>query len=71
MRSTARLCDVTPRSVLSILPLAGENCEKIMGKLIVNVPVGVVQCDEIWGYVFKKEAHKLPEEADDENIGGA
>ena len=26
-----------------------------MGRLIVNVPVKQVQCDEIWGYVGKKE----------------
>jgi hypothetical protein len=30
-----------------------------------------MQCDEIWGYVFKKEAHKLPAEASDESIGDA
>jgi IS1 family transposase len=71
VRSTARLCEVEPRTVLSILKLAGENCERIMGRLIVNVPVEDVQCDEIWGYVFKKEAHKNPWEADDKNIGDA
>src|ERR1700691_440769 len=42
-----------------------------MGRLIVNVPVKDVQCDEIWGYVAKKEAHKLPTEADDDSIGDA
>ncbi len=54
-----------------MLVLAGENCERIMGRLIANVPVTDVQCDEIWGYVYKKEAHKLPMESDDDSIGDA
>jgi IS1 family transposase len=54
-----------------MLTLAGENCEKIMGRLVVNVPVKDVECDEIWGYVYKKEAHKLPEEAHGDSIGDA
>ena len=51
--------------------LVGEKCEKLMGRLIVNVPVTDVQCDEIWGYVRKKEAPKTPSEANDETIGDA
>lgn len=71
VRSTSRLCDVEPKTVLAMLKLAGENCERLMGKLIVNVPVKDVQCDEIWGFVGKKESHKLPAEANDESIGDA
>jgi transposase-like protein/IS1 family transposase len=71
IRSTARLCDVEKRTVLNILTLAGESCERIMGRLVVNVPVKDVQVDEIWGYVYKKEAHKLPDEAHDDGIGDA
>jgi IS1 family transposase/lambda repressor-like predicted transcriptional regulator len=71
VRSTSRLCDVEKRTVLNVLKLVGEKCERIMGKLLVNVPVKDVQCDEIWGYVYKKEAHKLPAEANDHSIGDA
>ena len=42
-----------------------------MGKLLVNIQVKDVQCDEIWGYVGKKEAHKFPFEAHDNSIGDA
>jgi IS1 family transposase len=42
-----------------------------MGRLIVNVPCRDVQCDEIWAYVYKKEAHKLPMEAHDDSMGDA
>jgi transposase-like protein/IS1 family transposase len=71
VRATARLCDVQPRTVLTMLKLAGESCEKVMGRLIVNVPCQDVQCDEIWGFVQKKEAHKNPWEAHDNSIGDA
>jgi hypothetical protein len=42
-----------------------------MGKATVNVKVDDVQCDEIWGYVYKKALHKTPEEAHDKTIGDA
>jgi transposase-like protein/IS1 family transposase len=71
VRSTARLCGVEPKTVLALLKLAGQNCEGIMGRTIVNVPVKDVQCDEIWGYVAKKESHKYPWEAHDNSIGDA
>jgi IS1 family transposase len=35
------------------------------------VSVGLVQCDEIWGYVFKKEKHKTEKEAANPMIGDA
>jgi hypothetical protein len=55
-----RVAGVHHGTILKILVVAGEKCEKIMGRMIVNVPVKDVQCDEIWGYVRKKEAYKLP-----------
>jgi IS1 family transposase len=42
-----------------------------MGRLIVGVKVNDVQADEIWAYVQKKEAHKVPDEAHDDSIGDA
>jgi IS1 family transposase len=44
---------------------------KAHGRLIVNVPVKDVQCDEICAYVYKKEAHKSPMEAHDDSMGDA
>jgi IS1 family transposase len=34
-------------------------------------PSRIVECDEIWGFVQKKEGHKAPEEAHDDSIGDA
>ena len=71
VRSIERTTELHRDTILRLLVLVGEKCEKIMGRLIVNVPVTDVQCDEIWGYVYKKEAHKLPMEANDEGMGDA
>jgi transposase-like protein/IS1 family transposase len=71
IRSTQRITGVDQNTIMKILVKAGEKCEKLMGRLIVNVPVKDVECDEIWGFVQKKEGHKAPEEAHDESIGDA
>ncbi|MGD0498294.1 MAG: IS1 family transposase [Bryobacteraceae bacterium] len=71
IRSCQRLTDVDQNTIMKLLVKAGEKCEKVMGRLIVNVPVTDVQADEIWGYVQKKEAHKNPWESDDSSIGDA
>jgi transposase-like protein/IS1 family transposase len=71
IRSTQRITGVDQNTIMKLLVLAGEKCEKLMGRLIVNVPVKDVECDEIWGFVQKKEGHKGPEEAHDESIGDA
>jgi transposase-like protein/IS1 family transposase len=71
IRSTERITGIDRNTIMKLLVLAGEKCEKVMGRLIVNVPVADVQADEIWGFVGKKEAHKFPFEKDDDSIGDA
>jgi transposase-like protein/IS1 family transposase len=71
IRSTERITGLDQNTIMKLLVLAGEKCEKLMGRLIVNVPVKDVECDEIWGFVQKKEGHKGPEEAHNESIGDA
>jgi len=71
IRSTERITNLHRDTIMKLLVLAGEKCEKIMGRLIVNVPVQDVECDEIWSYCYKKEAHKTPMEAHDDSMGDA
>jgi len=71
LSSTERITELDRNTITKLLLLAGEKCEKLMGRVIVNVPVKDVECDEIWGFVQKKEGHKGPEEAHDESIGDA
>ena len=60
LRSTERITGVDINTLMKLLVRAGEKCEKVMGKLIVNIPVKDVQCDEIWAFVQKKEGNKAP-----------
>ena len=71
IRSTERITGLHRDTILRLLVLAGEKCEKLMGRLLVNIPVKDVECDEIWGFVGKKEGHKTHEDARDETIGDA
>jgi len=71
VRSAERISKLHRDTILRLLVVAGERCERVMAERIRNVPVKDVQCDEIWGFVFKKEAHKWPSEAKDESIGDA
>jgi IS1 family transposase len=71
IRSIERTTELHRDTILRLLVMVGEKCNRIMGKLIVNVPVSDVQCDEIWGFVKKKESHKNPWEAHDNSIGEA
>ena len=54
--SVERITDVHHATILKLLVLAGEKCERIMAEKVRNVPVSDVQCDEIWSYVGKKES---------------
>jgi len=69
LASISRITDLDKHTVLKVLVRAGERCEKIMGRLIVNVAVKDVQCDEIWSFIGKKEKRVEPE--DDPNFGDA
>ena len=71
IRSIERTTELHRDTILRLLVLVGGKCERIMGRLVVNVPATDVQCDEIWAFVQKKEVHKAPFEADDDSIGDA
>jgi IS1 family transposase len=71
VRGTARRCDVEKRTVLNLLTLAGENCERLMRENIQQLPVSQVQADDFWTFVQKKEGHKWAHEKDAEQIGDA
>jgi IS1 family transposase len=69
--SVIRLTETHQKTILKLLVLAGEKCERVMGRYVRNVKVHDIQADEIWGFVKKKEAHKRPAEAHDNSIGDA
>jgi IS1 family transposase len=69
VRSTERITGLHRDTILRLLVLAGERCEKLLGRMIVNVPVRDVELDEIWGFCFKKQKAVQPD--DDPNFGDA
>lgn len=69
--SVQRFTKMHHTTILSLLTVAGERCENLLSNKIQNIPCEDVQCDEIWGFVQKKEAHKWPWEAHDNKVGDA
>lgn len=55
IRSTERLTGLNRNTLMSLLVLAGERCERLMARTMRDLRFKYVQCDEIWTYVFKKQ----------------
>ena len=58
IRSVERFTGVHRDTILRLLVLAGERCERLMRRKIEHVTVHDVELDEIWGYVQKKESQR-------------
>jgi len=71
VRSVERVTSIHRDTILKLLVLAGERCQRLMQERIRNIDVRDVQADEIWGYVGKKEGHKWEHEKDTEGLGDA
>ena len=54
--AAARITDTDPHTIIDLMTLVGERCEAFMEDTIRDVPVDDVQCDEIWQFVFCKNA---------------
>ncbi len=62
-----RITEVHHTTILKLLVLVGEKCERIMAEKVRNVEVRDVECDEVWAYIGKKQKRVCPE--DDPNLG--
>src|SRR5579863_9524877 len=62
-----RITGVHHGTILKLLVIAGERCEKIMGRYVRNVQVRDVGMDVVWAFIGKKEKRVKPE--DDQNLG--
>src|SRR5208282_3651501 len=56
IRSTERMTGIHRDTIMRLLVRTGEACSHFMNSRIKNVQAKKVQCDEIWTYVFKKQA---------------
>ncbi|MDX2029229.1 MAG: hypothetical protein SF339_01070 [Blastocatellia bacterium] len=52
--STERITGIHRDTVLRLLNIVGERCERVMAEKIQGIKVGYVEADEIWGFIQKK-----------------
>jgi IS1 family transposase len=69
IRSTERISGLNRNTIMRVLLLAGERCEKVSEQMIRSVPVSEIQADEIWSFIGKKE--KQVRDGDDPTMGDA
>jgi transposase-like protein/IS1 family transposase len=65
--SVERVTGVHKATILKLLVLAGEKCERIMADKIRNIEVRDVELDEVWSWIGCKQKRVRPE--DDQNRG--
>jgi transposase-like protein/IS1 family transposase len=58
IRSIERITGVEKKTIISLLVLAGEKCERLLDEKLRGLTVRDVQADEMWGYVGMKEKTK-------------
>jgi len=71
IRSTERITGVEKKTILSLLVLTGEKCERLLDEKIKGLAVNDVQADEMWGYVGMKEKTKKRQLKTDSTLGDA
>jgi len=68
IRATARMVGIEHKTVLRILLRVGDRCEQILDERMRKLPCRIVQADEIWTFVGKKEK-RVTGEDDPELVG--
>jgi IS1 family transposase len=58
--SIERVTGVHHTTILKLLVLAGEKCERIMAEKVRNVSVRDIECDELWSWIGCKQKRVRP-----------
>src|SRR5262245_12054745 len=69
IRSIERLVNVHRDTILKLLTVVGEKCERLMEDRIKGIPVAEVQCDEQWQYIGMHQKAKNRKGVTDETVG--
>lgn len=51
IRSTERITGIDRNTIMRLLVVAGERCERVMSEKIQNLPAEHLELDEVWSYV--------------------
>lgn len=71
IRATGRLVEVDKDTVNHWLPILGSHCQGVMNYFFRNLHLKECQLDELWTFIYKKEAHLTPLEKLAEVYGDA
>jgi transposase-like protein/IS1 family transposase len=71
IRSIERITQVHRDTIMKLLVLAGQRCERLFEEKLTGLTVQDVQCDEIWAFVGMKEKTKGPKLAHVTTLGDA
>src|SRR5688572_4704309 len=71
VRSIQRITGAHQKTILDLLVIAGEKCERIMSDKIKGIAVKDVEADEIWAFCQMKRNTKLRKGIDDPHVGNA
>lgn len=55
IRSTERMTGVHRDTITRLMVRVGENCQRIMGETMRDLPCRHIKVDEIWTFVYKKQ----------------
>lgn len=69
IRSVQRITGMHQETILSLILLAGERCERLMLEKIKDVAVKDVEADELWGFVGMKRIARRAKGITDPRIG--
>ena len=69
VRATARLTGVHKTTILSHLVETGSHCQRLLDTHLRKLPCPVIEADEIWSYVRKKQGRLTPTELLDGESG--
>lgn len=61
--SVERATEVHHTTILKLLVMVGEKCERIMAEKVRNVQVRDVECDEVWSFIGKKQKRVRPDDS--------
>jgi IS1 family transposase len=62
IRSTERMTGIHRDTIMRLLLAVGDRCGQILNERMRKLPCRIVQVDEIWTYVGKKERHLTDED---------
>jgi hypothetical protein len=63
VRATERLCDVNQRTILRFGLTLGEGAWNFHNAMVHDIATPLLELDEVWSYVGKKQARCTPEES--------